>query len=274
MVEPTALGSSYQMQLLEPLSWIAQNHAAVGGSVNLSLPELHVHALAQVQAISACPIIESGSGRVVLGTFEHVSNDIVDVNLVGALQSLKVTAGHKLWSLDRDGWVPAADLRAGERLAGENGPVAVESVTADQSCEVVYNLDVETDHRYLVTEFGVVAHNASPCPHLAKWRLRGGNGHFAGHGEETSGVDFALRPGQKLTFPEQSWYGHTEGKIISDLFDAGKLSPGSTLEIEGQLDACTQCKIIMQWASKTFKIKILYESAEGKAWAWINGVLQ
>jgi hypothetical protein len=94
--------------------------------------------------------------------FQHVSNDIVNVNLAGQSQPLEVTAGHLLWSLDRDGWVAAGNLSEGERLAGEDGPVVVESVTTDAVSQAVYNLDVETDHRYLVTGEGIVAHNVSP----------------------------------------------------------------------------------------------------------------
>ena len=163
MPDPKNPGDSYTMQLLEPLSWISDEDAQAGKWIELSLPELQISGLAQVQSISACPTIESGTGRVVLGTFQHVSNNIVDVNLAGETQPLEVTAGHKLWSLDRDGWVQAGDLRAGERLAGGNGTITVESIIADAVPQTVYNLDVETDHRYLVTDRGVLAHNASPC---------------------------------------------------------------------------------------------------------------
>jgi Pretoxin HINT domain len=164
MPDPQNAGDSYQMQLLEPMSWIGLNNAQAGTFINLSLPELGISGPAQVISIGACPPIEAGAGRVVLGTFEHVSDDVVDVNLAGESQPLQVTAGHMLWSLDRDGWVEAGDLQAGEQLAGENGPVTVQSVTRDSQSMEVYNLDVETDHRYEVTDLGVVAHNADPCP--------------------------------------------------------------------------------------------------------------
>ncbi len=163
MGDPQRVGDSYQMQLLEPMSWIGLNNAQAGNLVNLSLPELGISGPAQVTSVGACPPIEAGAGRVILGTFEHVSNDVVDVNLVGESAPLQVTAGHKLWSLDRDGWVEAGDLKPGERLAGENGPVTVQSVTADANSVEVYNLDVETDHRYEVTDLGILAHNVDPC---------------------------------------------------------------------------------------------------------------
>src|SRR5665213_1916447 len=164
MPDPKNPGNDYQMQLLEPLSWISSENAQAGGWINLSLPELQIGGEAQVVSIGACPTITAGTGRVVLGTFQHVGNDIVDVHLAGQSQPLEVTAGHMLWSLDRAGWVDASDLRAGERLANEHGASTVLSVTPESAGQTVYNLDVETDHRYLVTSDGVVAHNANPCP--------------------------------------------------------------------------------------------------------------
>lgn len=168
MPDPKTPGDSYTMQLLEPQSWISQNAATIGGWVHLNLPELQLNGLAHIDAIAPCPPIESGPGRVILGTFQHVSNNLVDVHLQGEEQPLQVTAGHMLWSLDRGGWVAAGDLRSGERLAGKNGAVAVVSVTADANAMPVYNLDVEKDHRYLVTDFGVMAHNADLCAPVYK----------------------------------------------------------------------------------------------------------
>ena len=83
--------------------------------------------------------------------------------MVGEIKPLQVTTGHKLWSLDRGDWVQAGNLRAGERLASEDGAIVVASVVADGDSVAVYNLDIEHDHRFLVTTDGVLAHNAGPC---------------------------------------------------------------------------------------------------------------
>jgi hypothetical protein len=162
MSDPTSAGDSYNIQLLEPLSWITSYDATAGSEVDLDLPEMNVSGEAEITSITACPVIESGSGQVVLGTFEHVSNDVVDVNLVGESQPLQVTATHEIWSLDTGGWVEAGDLYPGERLAGANGPIVVASVTQDSQAVPVYNLDVENDHRYLVTNLGLLVHNIYP----------------------------------------------------------------------------------------------------------------
>jgi len=162
MPDPADAADSYHIQLLEPTSWIANENAVVGGQIYLDLPEMTVAGEATVDSIGACPSIESGPGRVVLGTFEHISNDVVDITLKGEANPLQVTATHQVWSLDQDGWVEAGQLKPGEQLAGENGPVTVESVTPDSESMPVYNLDVDEDHQYLVTDFGALAHNTCP----------------------------------------------------------------------------------------------------------------
>jgi hypothetical protein len=207
MPDPAQSGDSYNMQLLEPLSWITANQASPGNWISLNLPELQISGEAQVQSVEACPSIQSGPGQVVLGTFEHVSDDVVNVNLVGESQPLQVTAGHKLWSLDADGWVEAGNLYAGERLAGEHGPVIVSSVTADPQITPVYNLDVENDHRYLVTDLGVLAHNAEPCPSLPVV-------------EDSPGLSYEIPPGATPD-PDEIY----AGKLLNNAANAGEL-PG------------------------------------------------
>ena len=156
-------GSYYEMQLLEPLSWLGQNGAAIGRWIDLSLPELRVSGLAQVQGIDPCPPIESGYGRVLLGTFTSVSSDVYELKLVGQDEAIGVTYGHPIWSLDRGGWASAGAMQTGERLATTDGEAVVEYVTAEPGQRRVYNLSVEGDHHYLVSDLGILAHNVGEC---------------------------------------------------------------------------------------------------------------
>ncbi len=194
-------GEYYQMTLLQPLGWIQRNGAEEGAWVYLSLPELEIAGQAEVLAIAPCPPIEGGYGKLVLGTFTHLSRDLVEVKLAGADDPLRVTPGHLLWSLDRGGWVSAGSLETGELLAGEAGAVAVEYVHNVPGEVRTYNLSVEGDHRYLVGELGVVAHNAGPCPkrapNLPQWaneglddlaRFRQELGPIPGGGQANGGV--------------------------------------------------------------------------------------
>jgi len=59
-----------------------------------------------------------------------------------------------------------------ERLAGANGSVVVKSVTPDATAMPVYNLDVEDDHRYLVSNSDVLAHNVDPSCNDPAWLQR------------------------------------------------------------------------------------------------------
>jgi len=111
-------------------------------------------------------------------------------------------------------------------------------------------------------------------PHYAEWELKGPKGGLLGRGDELSGVDVVVPKGKKLSFPEQSWLGHTEGKIISDLIDAGKLGKGKWLTISGKLPPCPSCQRIMEWTSKQFGTVIEYVDETGKTWLYFNGVLQ
>ena len=55
---------------------------------------------AQVVAVESCPVIASGPGRVVLGTFHHSAWDVCDVRFSNGTQ-LGVTARHPAWTRAR-----------------------------------------------------------------------------------------------------------------------------------------------------------------------------
>jgi hypothetical protein len=125
-----------------------------------------------VTGIDACPPIESGYGRVVLGTFTSVSSDVYELKLAGQDEAIGVTSGHPIWSLDRGAWIAAGALRAGERLATAVGEAVVEYVTVQPGARRVYNLSIEGDARYLVGELGLLAHNAHPCVRAQQFRAQ------------------------------------------------------------------------------------------------------
>jgi hypothetical protein len=158
--DPNHPGEYYLMDLLEPLSWIAENHATAGNWVDISIPEMQVFGMAQVTDIETCPPIEAGQGQVILGTFSHISNDVYDLKFVNEDPAIGVTSAHPIWSLDRAGWVGAAALVPGEHVATETGYALVQDVVPDPGEHRVYNIEVEGDHRYLVGDLRVLVHNA------------------------------------------------------------------------------------------------------------------
>jgi hypothetical protein len=116
-----------------------------------------------------------------------------------------------------------------------------------------------------------IGHGGS-ARHYADWNLFGPRGGLLKNGDAASGLDFELPQGWKLSFPEQSWYGHTEGKLISDLLEEGLLKPGRYLSIEGTLPPCRSCQDLMKMISEKFQMMITYEDGVGKVWRWKDGV--
>jgi hypothetical protein len=79
-------------------------------------------------------------------------------------QVIRTTAEHPFYAYNR-GWVPAGELRAGDRLAGHDGRwVPVEEALDTGEVEAVYNLRVADFHTYFVGRrawgFSAWAHNA------------------------------------------------------------------------------------------------------------------
>ena len=119
---------------------------------------------ADVLAVEPCPEIESGPGRVVTGTFRHAGGQAYDLKLEGEPAPLGVTSTHPFWSVDRQDWIPAEELREGETLQTLTGPTRVQSFKKRPGLETVYNLEIEGDHCYRVGQTGVLVHNASMLP--------------------------------------------------------------------------------------------------------------
>ena len=96
------------------------------------------------------------------------SKDVLRLGLSGAgdEQVLHVTPEHPLWSLSRQDWVVAGELRLGETVESRRGPLAVVSLQSSSQLVTVYNFTVREAHSYFVGEAGVWAHNTPD-----KWRL-------------------------------------------------------------------------------------------------------
>jgi hypothetical protein len=74
------------------------------------------------------------------------------------------TAGHPFWSDGRKRFVAASDLKPGEILRTADGrPTRVDFVTKREHHESVFNVEVDTEHVYYVSEAGVLVHNAKNC---------------------------------------------------------------------------------------------------------------
>jgi hypothetical protein len=146
---------------LRPLPWLEKQQGHVGGRVRLDLPEMGAVGWATVIAIDPCPEIEPGPGSVVTGTFQHEPDDnLVDVRVEGLEAPIGCTDNHPFWSEDRSDFVPVGKLHPGERVrAAALGAVAVVSITPHPRESWVYNLEVQGEHVFQVSEAGVLVHN-------------------------------------------------------------------------------------------------------------------
>jgi hypothetical protein len=143
-----------------------------------NLPELEVSGLALVTAIDDCPPIADGEGSVVTARFVtrevHVVASVDVLGADGSVETITGTTIHPVWSVDRQEWVPLAELAQGERLYCDTesfglgfpsslSPKAsglVLSVSLSRVSQPVYNIEVHGEHVYQVGELGVVVHNA------------------------------------------------------------------------------------------------------------------
>jgi len=150
----------FEIECLRPLGWLQENSLKPGSRVHFAVSEMGIDGDAEVIDEAACPAIAKGPGRVVLMTVTHFNPTVLELTLAGSEKPLEPTAAHRLFSADRNDWVQAQELRLGERLRTANGTTEVVAITRKPGVHRVYNIEVETEHRYLVSALKVLSHNA------------------------------------------------------------------------------------------------------------------
>ena len=159
--KPAGSGNIVDAELLRPLSWLAENCVVGGRSIRLALPELGIDAAADVLAVEPCPEIEAGRGRVVTGTFRMKNSQVLDVRFAETTETLEPTPSHLIFSEDRQCYVRAEELVAGERVRTRcRRTLSIASTCLQAESQPVYNCEVEREHHYYVGRSGVLAHNA------------------------------------------------------------------------------------------------------------------
>jgi len=93
-----------------------------------------------------------------------------------------VTSNHLFWSADRQAFVPAGELLAGERVASTTGTARIDRVEPRPGPEVVYNFEVHGEHVYYVTDSGLLAHNKCVTPLFGKGLKNGRYHRLKGQG--------------------------------------------------------------------------------------------
>ena len=91
----------------------------------------------------------------------------------GRQTTVRPTGFHKFFSADRGEWISADSIREGERLTALGGTVRLLSRTRLPGTHRVYNLTVEGEHVYHVTNLVVDGHNNGCGPEdMARARQR------------------------------------------------------------------------------------------------------
>jgi hypothetical protein len=176
------IGTSEDPQSLykDPVLVTAEKHTTdyklqqllLGQAIHLNLPELGAQGLATVTAIDPCPPLDSPQAgrRLVTGTFRHAAANVIDVQVGNESVPFGCTDNHPFWSVDREQFVEAGQLRVGENLQSADGTlVQVTRITPRRGPPVdVFNFEVDVDHVYHVGTSGVLVHNA--CHHYwTRW---------------------------------------------------------------------------------------------------------
>ncbi|HEX8523216.1 MAG TPA: RHS repeat-associated core domain-containing protein, partial [Tepidisphaeraceae bacterium] len=170
-VLPDGTNDVWQVKTLQSPEWIAHHRIRDGSFVPLAevldLKEMGLpnNMVGTIESIVAAPAVGKGPGRVVLTTVSHLNDYVFDLVLAdqaGNSDNLGVTGFHKFYSEDRHRWISTVDLREGERLRGESGPIHVLSVTSLPGTQRVYNFTVEADHVYYVGDLTALTHNSCP----------------------------------------------------------------------------------------------------------------
>ena len=187
-----------EVETLQPPEWIARHGAQVGAVVPLPVDAVEMgfanDLRGTVLSNEECPRLQRGGGRIVQMTVNHLNRNVMELSLQsqdGRKEKLRPTAFHKFYSESRSAWIPAEDLRDGERLRGSSGVVTVTRLTRIPGIHRVYNMTVEAEHVYRVSSLGVLVHNNGCHPDIPGHPFTGpnaANDAFA-HLEQYHGVN-------------------------------------------------------------------------------------
>ncbi len=151
--------SVLKIELLRPREWVVSHNAYADTTIHLDLEEMGASGPARVVSIGRAPPIAKGSGEVITGTFSHSAGNVINLYVDGLDQPIGTTDNHPFWSEDRQTFIPAGDLKTGERLRTENGNILAVASTSPRAADSVFNLEVNTEHVYFVGPSGFLVHN-------------------------------------------------------------------------------------------------------------------
>ncbi|MBS0189770.1 MAG: Hint domain-containing protein [Phycisphaerales bacterium] len=158
-----ASGGRVTASLLRPIEWIDAAGAKAGEDLSIDFHGLNLAAPVCVRSIEACPPVKppSPGSEAVTGAFRTEGVAIVRVKLFGDDKPIGVTTGHPFFVHDTGEWVPAGELKPGQRVRTLDGYASVVSVEDRGETATVYNLEVRRSHTYYAGALRAWVHN--PC---------------------------------------------------------------------------------------------------------------
>ncbi|MCG3131835.1 MAG: hypothetical protein FLDDKLPJ_02645 [Phycisphaerae bacterium] len=168
----TADGHVVEIRTIRPADSGFVAECRLTGTAWLELPELGLSGQAEVTSIRAYPEVKAGTGRLVLSTITQLSAHLLRLEVNGGEEIIDLTETHRLYSADRDSWVPAFDVRVGECLTSLDDVVEITGIQRLSGVRQVYNLEIQTDHCYYVSSLALLSHNSDTNPCAQGFRPR------------------------------------------------------------------------------------------------------
>ena len=250
------------------IDWVNQKGYQVDAVINLNLPEQGISRPFRITSIKHIipqkrPTDEDESDdygyRPVTALFTHVSDQVYNISFDNG-EELGVTYQHPIYSVTAGDWRLAGELEVGEKVLTKSGETTVAIFSKKEGREVVYNLEVNDLHNFLVGESGIVVHNVcflSNTNNLPALRViegwedqvqRAGGDHFVNRagifknaqGRKTikladpdnaepwqwrDGFDFVITKDGELKIGSGHGLlaGHTSPNVNPEIFGAGKI---------------------------------------------------
>lgn len=136
-----------------------------GRLLPIDIEELQIEGSATVTAIESAPAIAGGEGSAVTGRFTtRRVDEICRIEVLcadGTIDTIEGTTIHPIWSVDRNDWVPLAELTEGEQLLASSCPATILTHRVFHHTAPVYNIEIHGEHVYQVGALGLLVHNAA-----------------------------------------------------------------------------------------------------------------
>ena len=163
-----ANGKTNNVSLLRPNWWIRNIGAdRLGNRFYLRIPEV-AEGNAVVKAIRVNQLDtrlwdEQRNGnyvyRPITATFQHDSNNVLNLYFTNDVKPLGVTPEHRIYSMDKNDFVLAGSLKIGEKVKTDQGISTLVKKEKLEGEHKVYNIEVYRDHNYMVSMNSIVVHN-------------------------------------------------------------------------------------------------------------------